>query len=71
MSKTKYPIYIPTKGRWETAHTAKRLHEMDCPFYLVVEETEVDKYKSIGIGNILVLPFHDLGQGSVPAAGFR
>lgn len=67
MSKTKYPIYIPTKGRWETAHTARRLAEMDCPFYLVVEETEVEQYATLGIGQILRLPFHDLGQGSIPA----
>jgi hypothetical protein len=67
MSKTDYPIYIPTKGRWETCHTARRLSEMDCPFFLVVEETEAKKYRRLGLGEVLVLPFHDLGKGSIPA----
>jgi len=67
MSKTKYPIYIPSKGRWDVAHTANRLSEMNCPFYLVVEETEASQYRSLGIGTVLVLPFHDLGEGSIPA----
>jgi hypothetical protein len=40
---------------------------MDCPFYFVVEETEVKKYKKLKLGKVLTLPFHDLGQGSIPA----
>ena len=67
MSKTKYPIYIPTKGRWDIPFTALRINEMDCPFYFVVESTEVKKYKKLNIGKVLTLPFHDLGQGSIPA----
>jgi len=67
MSKTKYPIYIPSKGRWEIPHTAQRLAEMNCPFYFVVEKTEVEQYRSLGLGEVLALPFHDLGQGSIPA----
>ena len=67
MSKTKYPIYIPSKGRWGLPLTAKRLAEMDCPFYFVIEETEAKQYRALGLGKVLVLPFHDLGQGSIPA----
>ena len=67
MSTTRYPIYIPTKGRADMPLTAKRLAEMGCDFYLVVEDTEVEAYSRLGLGRVLALPFHDLGQGSIPA----
>jgi hypothetical protein len=66
-NKPQYPIYVPSKGRWQTPHTAMRLSEMGIPFYLVVEETEENYYKNLNLGTILTLPFHDLGQGSIPA----
>jgi len=65
--KTRYPIYIMSKGRSDMPFTALRLSEMKCPFFFVVENTEVKKYKKLGLGEVLVLPFHDLGQGSIPA----
>lgn len=67
MWEPRYPIFIPSKGRWETPHTARRLSEMGCKFFLVVEETEFDRYAALGLGEVLRLPFHDLGQGSIPA----
>lgn len=67
MSKTKYPIYIPSKGRYDNPLTATRLTEMGLPFYYVVEPTEAEQYQALGLGEVLVLPFHDLGQGSIPA----
>ena len=70
MCELKYPIYIPSKGRYEKPHTANRLHEMGLDFFFVVEETEVNEYKKLGLGNVLSLPFHDLGQGSIPARNF-
>lgn len=36
-------------------------------FRFVVEETEADLYERAYPGQVLVLPFHDLGQGSIPA----
>lgn len=62
-----YPIYIPSKGRADRPHTANRLTEMGVPFFLVVEPPEVDEYRALGLGTVLELPFHDLGQGSIPA----
>jgi len=63
-----YPIYIPTKGRWEKPLTAKWLLEMGVPFKAVVEPQEYNNYAdSIGAENILTLPFSNLGLGVVPA----
>jgi len=63
-----YPIYIISKGRWESRLTSKALEEMKVPYHIVVEPQEYDNYASvIDSTKILVLPFQDLGQGSVPA----
>jgi hypothetical protein len=53
----KYPIYIVSKGRWESRLTAKALEAMQVPYQIVVEEHEFDKYASvIDSEKILVLP---------------
>ena len=58
----KYPIYIPSKGRYESGYTAKFLLEDRVPFYLVVEEQERDEYaKRYGADHVLVLPFSNKG----------
>jgi hypothetical protein len=67
MLTPRYPIFIPSKGRWETPHTARRLSEMGCPFFLVVEDAEYSQYAALGLGEVLRLPFSNLGQGSIPA----
>ena len=43
----KYPLYIVSKGRYEKniRATANSLERMRVPFFMVVEEHEVDKYK--------------------------
>jgi hypothetical protein len=65
---SKYPIFIPSKGRWDCQTTGKALDEMGCDYFFVVEETEEKQYKEfLGPEKVLVLPFHDLGQGSIPA----
>jgi len=52
-----YPIYIVSKGRWETRLTSKALEYMKVPYHIVVEEQEYDKYASvIDTKKILVLP---------------
>lgn len=69
--KPNYPIYIVSKGRWESRLTAKSLEEMDVPYYIIVEQQEYDLYAAvIDPAKILVLPtkyldeydtFDDLG----------
>lgn len=63
-----YPIYIISKGRWESRLTSKTLEYMKVPYRIVVEPQEYDKYAEvINPEKILVLPFSNLGQGSIPA----
>lgn len=58
----KYPVYIPTKGRWEYSQTAKWFRKHDMPFFLVVEEPEAEEYaRRFGDDCILTLPFVDQG----------
>jgi hypothetical protein len=67
---TRYPIYLPTKGRWqpERAMTARCLAEQAVPFKLAVEPQEADDYAAEwGEDRLLVLPFSDLGEGPTPA----
>ena len=64
----KYPVYIISKGRWESRLTSKALEKMNVPYHIVVEPQEYDNYSEvINPKNILVLPFSNLGQGSIPA----
>jgi len=65
--KTKYPIYIPSKGRFDCCYTAELLKKDKVPFMLVVERQEKDEYvKRFGADSVLVLPFRDKGS-VVPA----
>lgn len=64
----KYPIYIISKGRWQSPLTAKYLDKMGIKYKIVVEPLEYDNYSMvIPKENILTLPFDNLGQGSIPA----
>lgn len=64
----KYPIYIPSLGRWDINCTAQRFVEMGVDFTLVAEPQEADKYQGrFGPDRVAVLPFSNLGQGSIPA----
>lgn len=68
MTPTRFPIYIPSKGRWESRLTSKMLEAMGQPYRIVVEPQEYDNYAAvIDPKKILVLPFSNLGQGSIPA----
>lgn len=63
-----YPVYIISKGRWETRLTSKAFERMQIPYRIVVEPQELEQYAAvIDKRKILVLPFSDLGQGSIPA----
>lgn len=64
----KYPVYIISKGRWRQPQTANALDKMNVPYRIVIEPQEYDRYaEAIAPEKILVLPFSDLGEGSIPA----
>ena len=78
----RYPIYVISKGRWESRLTARALDEINVKYKIVIEPQEYPQYASvIDPAKILMLPFSNLGQGSIPArnwvwehslaAGFR
>ena len=63
-----YPVYIISKGRWGSNLTSKALEAASIPYHIVIEPQEKDQYAAvIDPKKILVLPFSDLGQGSIPA----
>ena len=63
-----YPVYIISKGRWEKRLTSRALEAMRVPYHIVVEPQEYEQYAAvIDPAKILVLPFSNLGQGSIPA----
>ncbi len=52
-----YPIYIVSKGRWETRLTAKALEKINVPYFIIVDESEYEEYaKVIGEMKILIQP---------------
>ena len=63
--KNNYPIYVISKGRAKSCLTARELKLMSVDFRLVVEPQEYEDYKDIA-ENILVTPFSNLGEGSIP-----
>lgn len=64
----RYPVYIISKGRWESRLTSKALEKIGVPYRIVVEPQEFDNYAAvIDARKILTLPFSNLGQGSIPA----
>lgn len=68
----KYPVYIISKGRWENPMTARFMQRDGVPFFMVIEPQEEEQYRA-ALGpdaKILVLPFSNLGLGSIPARNF-
>ena len=67
-----FPLYIPSKGRFESRLTSKALEKMGVPYHLVIEEQEYGEYAAVvDESRILVLDkqyqkdydvFDDLGQ---------
>lgn len=41
------PIYIVSKGRWDTRLTSKALERMGVPYFIVVESQEHDQYAAV------------------------
>jgi len=64
----RYPIYVISKGRWESNLTIKALTTRHIPHRVVIEPQEYNQYAAVvDPATILVLPFSNLGQGSIPA----
>lgn len=67
-----FPLYIVSKGRWDSRLTSKALEGMGVPYYLVIEQQEYDKYAAeVSEERLLVLDpkfqtdydtFDDLGD---------
>jgi len=63
-----YPIYIISKGRWQSRKTANALEKGNINYKIVIEPQEYEQYASvINTEKILILPFSNLGQGGIPA----
>jgi len=53
----KHPVYIVSKGRWESRLTAKSLETMKVPYFIIVEASEYKNYcEVIKHGTVLILP---------------
>lgn len=64
----RYPIYVISKGRWESRLTVKFLEWAGIPYHVVVEPQEYAEYaRVIAPEKIYQLPFSNLGLGSIPA----
>lgn len=64
----RYPIYILSKGRYESRYTMKALDQMGVFYRVAVEPQEYDLYAEyIPEEQLLVLPFSNHGMGGGPA----
>lgn len=71
MKPTKYPIFVISKGRWESRQTSRTLEEIGIPYRIVVEESEYANYAAvIDPKKILVLPsnFREDPRYAIPDA---
>lgn len=79
----RFPVYIVSKGRWESRMTARAFDELRVPYYIVVEEQERAAYCKVIKGEVLTLdPAFQIaydtcdargvgkGRGSGPARNF-
>lgn len=46
-TQPQFPIYIPSKGRWESRLTVKALDSMGVPYYVIVEDQEYNNYAAV------------------------
>ncbi|MCK9358020.1 MAG: hypothetical protein M0R22_12890 [Dehalococcoidia bacterium] len=65
--KPRFPVYVISKGRADNCLTARFLARDGVPFKLVVEPQEVEAYSRDFAPHLAVLPFSNLGLGSIPA----
>ena len=70
-TKNSYPVYVISKGRHKNCLTAKELNRIKVDFVLVVEPQEYELYKrEFPENKIIMTPFSNLGQGSIPVRNF-
>ncbi len=65
-----HPVYVISKGRWQPQLrlTGKALERLGVPYRMIIEPQEFDFYAAVmDAAKILILPFSNLGQGSIPA----
>ena len=63
-----FPVYVISKGRADVGLTANFLIRDGVPFHLVIEPQEEEEYaKYYDREKLLILPFSNLGLGSIPA----
>jgi hypothetical protein len=69
MSNPRSPVYIPSKGRWDTRLTVRALERIGVPYRIVVQPGEYANYAAvINPANIITLPY-DMGAGEVNELG--
>lgn len=57
MINPRYPIYIISKGRWDSRQTQRTLEELNVPYRIVIEKSEYDKYaENVPEHKIITLP---------------
>jgi hypothetical protein len=70
-NRPKYPIYIVSKGRYNTTLTANSFEKAGIDYLIAVEPQEYEQYcNKLGTKRVLKLPFANLGLGSYPARNF-
>ena len=65
--RSKYPVYIISKGRHDCAYTAEYFVRDGVDFKIAVEPQEAELYRERYGDRVAVLPFANLGLGSMPA----
>lgn len=66
-SPTRWPVYIMSKGRADVETAGRHLLEAGVAPMWVVEPQDEDAYRAKYGDAVHVLPFSNLGQGSIPA----
>ena len=60
--KNKYPVFIPTKGRYKTPQTINMFKKHNVDFKIVIEKQEFNEYlKIVDKSQILVVPHQNKG----------
>lgn len=57
-TQPRYPIYIPSKGRWDRRlrATTRYLERMGVEYRIIVEQDEVERYAAAGVARSRILP---------------
>ena len=62
----RYPVYIPSKGRWESRYTVKAFDELGVEYFVCVERQEFDSYAAIiNPAKLLIIPHSNVIDGLV------